>query len=104
MRYTVVVRLLAAATVGLVTASEAEAASGTAPGAPGARALWTAGNKDGFGTSTTLGSKVWYTLNGGELTEVYYPISVRPRCVTCSSWSPMASRGWNASARAPGTR
>jgi glucoamylase len=47
--------------------------SGAAPGAPGARALWTAGNKDGFGTSTTLGSKVWYTLGGGELTEVYYP-------------------------------
>jgi len=46
--------------------------TGVAPGAPGARALWTAGNKDGFGPSTTLASKDWYTLNGGELTEVYY--------------------------------
>src|ERR1700760_1396020 len=74
MRYTVIVRLLVvAAAFGLVTAAEAQAVSGTAPGGPGARALWTAGNKDGFGTSTTLGSKVWYTLNGGELTEVYYP-------------------------------
>jgi glucoamylase len=51
----------------------AEAASGVAPGAPGATALWTAGNKDGFGTSTTLRSKAWFTLGGGELTEVYYP-------------------------------
>jgi glucoamylase len=35
--------------------------------------LWTPGNKDGFGTSTTAGSTVWHTLGGGELTEVYYP-------------------------------
>jgi glucoamylase len=35
--------------------------------------LWTAGNKDDFGTATTSASKVWYTLGGGELTEVYYP-------------------------------
>jgi len=74
MRYTVIVRLLVfAAAFGLVATADAQAVSGTAPGGPGARALWTAGNKDGFGTSTTLGSKVWYTLNGGELTEVYYP-------------------------------
>jgi glucoamylase len=44
-----------------------------APGAPGAKAVWTAADKDGFGTSTTTASKVWYTLNNGELTEVYYP-------------------------------
>jgi glucoamylase len=47
--------------------------SSSAPGAPGAKAVWTAADKDGFGTSTTTGSKVWYTLNNGELTEVYYP-------------------------------
>src|SRR5689334_22837082 len=46
---------------------------GTAPGAPGADALWTPADKDGFGTSTTTQSKVWHTLNDGELTEVYYP-------------------------------
>ena len=74
MRYTVIAGLLTFAVgIGLVAAPAAEAASGTAPGAPGARALWTPGNKDGFGTSTSLASKVWYTLNGGELTEVYYP-------------------------------
>lgn len=74
MRYTVFARLVALAVgIVLMTTAGAEAASGVAPGAPGATALWTAGNKDGFGTSTTLSSKVWYTLNGGELTEVYYP-------------------------------
>jgi glucoamylase len=45
----------------------------TAPGAPGAPALWTEADKDGFGTSTSLGSKVWYTLDDGVMTEVYYP-------------------------------
>ena len=59
--------------IALVAAPAAQAASGVAPGAPGANALWTAGNKDGFGTATTSASKVWYTLGGGELTEVYYP-------------------------------
>jgi glucoamylase len=48
-------------------------ADGTAPGAPGAVANWTPGAKDGFGTATALGSKVWYTLGNGELTEVYSP-------------------------------
>ena len=74
MRFSAIVRgVMVAAAIGLATAARAEAMSGTAPGSPGARALWTAGDKDGIGTSTTLGSKVWYTLNGGELTEVYYP-------------------------------
>src|SRR6476646_9340000 len=51
----------------------ATAAAKTAPGAPGERALWTAADKDGFGTSHSTKSKVWHTLNDGELTEVYYP-------------------------------
>src|SRR3954451_10630468 len=45
----------------------------SAPGAPGASAVWTPANKQGFGTSTTGSSHVWYTLGNGELTEVYYP-------------------------------
>jgi glucoamylase len=74
MRYTLIARLLGiAAAVVLLTAPDAAAVSGVAPGAPGATALWTAGNKDAFGTSTTLTSKVWFTLGGGELNEVYYP-------------------------------
>jgi glucoamylase len=46
---------------------------GRAPGRPGAPALWTPANKDGFGTAKSDGSRVWYTLGSGELAEVYYP-------------------------------
>ena len=49
------------------------AAAASAPGAPGEKALWTEADKDGFGTATAPRSKVWHTLDDGELTEVYYP-------------------------------
>jgi glucoamylase len=51
----------------------AREAAGVAPGAPGDRATWTPSDKDGFGTARSLGSKVWYTLNDGALTELYFP-------------------------------
>src|SRR3954466_5107901 len=74
MKYRRVARLLGLAIgCALTAAPSAFAASGLAPGAPGDRALWTPGDKHGFGTSTTLTSTVWHTLGGGELTEVYYP-------------------------------
>ena len=44
-----------------------------APGAPGATPTWTTGSKEAVGTSTSLESKVWFTLENGILTEVYYP-------------------------------
>src|SRR6266550_5937978 len=44
-----------------------------APGAPGLDAHWPSAAKNGFGTSNTLASKVWFTLNNGVMTEVYYP-------------------------------
>lgn len=44
-----------------------------APGGPGADAHWLSAAKNGIGTSTSLESKVWFTLHGGVLTEVYYP-------------------------------
>ena len=44
-----------------------------APGAPGLDAHWPSAAKNGFGTSTTLASKVWFTLNNGVMTEVFYP-------------------------------
>lgn len=44
-----------------------------APGAPGEKPSWTNGNKQAVGTSSTLESKVWFTLADGVLTEVYYP-------------------------------
>ncbi len=44
-----------------------------APGSPGKDAQWASAGKQGVGTSATLESKVWFTLQGGALTEVYYP-------------------------------
>jgi glucoamylase len=40
--------------------------------------LWTEADKDGFGTATGTRSKVWHTLDDGELTEVYYPDIATP--------------------------
>jgi glucoamylase len=34
---------------------------------------WPTAAKTGFGTSTTLGSKVWFTLANGVMTEAFYP-------------------------------
>lgn len=45
----------------------------SAPGAPGKDAHWPSAAKNGVGTSASLESKVWFTLHGGVLTEVYYP-------------------------------
>jgi glucoamylase len=52
----------------------AAAPSGPAPGAPGEAATFAPGDKDGFGTAIDAPrTKVWYTLNDGALSEVYYP-------------------------------
>src|SRR3954447_12200446 len=64
---------LATALLALVLPGVASARGGEAPGAPGASANWTTGNKQGLGTSVTPRSKAWYTLSGGALSEVYYP-------------------------------
>jgi len=45
----------------------------TAPGGPGLIPTWTPGSKEAVGTSTSTDSHVWFTLEGGILTEVYYP-------------------------------
>src|SRR3954468_13558711 len=70
-------RVVVAAALGIVLLAlapgVAPAKDGTAPGAPGERALWTPADKDGYGTATTTSSKVWHTLDDGELTEVFYP-------------------------------
>jgi glucoamylase len=57
----------------LTYAAQAQTGSNLAPGAPGAEAHWPGAGKQGVGTSNTLESKVWFTLGGGVLTEVYYP-------------------------------
>jgi glucoamylase len=41
--------------------------------AQGADAHWPTAAKNGFGTSNTLTSKVWFTLANGVMTEVFYP-------------------------------
>src|SRR5215217_4314766 len=41
--------------------------------AQGADAHWPTAAKNGFGTSTSLNSKVWFTLANGVMTEVFYP-------------------------------
>ena len=70
----VVVAVVAA----LMPAVPSMAATGDAPGSPGASATWTTGDKEGLGTSTTVQSKVWYTLTGGAMSEVYYPSGDTP--------------------------
>jgi glucoamylase len=49
------------------------AARTRAEGAPGARPTWTPADKQAFGTSATAESRVWFTLRGRELTEVFFP-------------------------------
>ena len=44
-----------------------------APGAPGDKADWTSADKQGFGTSATRASRVWFTLRNADMTEVHYP-------------------------------
>lgn len=39
----------------------------------GKDALWKSAGKQGIGTALSLKSKVWFTLQGGSLTEVFYP-------------------------------
>ena len=55
-----------------------------APGGPGKDAYWSTAGKQAIGTSTSLNSKVWFTLAQGVMTEVYYP-DERPRMSICCS-------------------
>src|SRR5215218_5920892 len=66
------VAALLAAAVGVAVPAGAAAAP-PAPGVPGAASTWSPGDKDGFGTARTRASKVWYTLNQGVLSEVFFP-------------------------------
>jgi glucoamylase len=56
-------------------ASSARAATtaSTAPGAPGAPSYFDLARKDCVGTAAGTGSKVWYTVAGGVLSDVYEP-------------------------------
>ena len=45
----------------------------TAPGGPGTKTVWTEADKAGFGTARARGSNVWFTLQQGRISEVFYP-------------------------------
>ncbi len=51
----------------------ASPAHGTAPGGPGSQSYLDTSRKDCFGTARTAVSKVWYTVAGGVLSDVYSP-------------------------------
>ena len=65
--------------VGLAVATPAATAATTAgtavtaPGAPGAPSYFDLARKDCLGTAAAQGSKVWYTVAGGVLSDVYEP-------------------------------
>ena len=54
-------------------ASVAAAPSGAAPGGPGAQSYLDTSRKDCFGTAANTGSKAWYTVADGVLSDVYSP-------------------------------
>src|SRR5215207_7218832 len=53
--------------------SPAQVRESLAPGGPGRDAQWPSAGKEAVGTSNTRESKVWFTLRGGVMDEVYYP-------------------------------
>src|SRR5215475_11721797 len=63
---------MAAATPGAAAAPAAGTAA-MAPGAPGAPSYFDLARKDCLGTAAGRGSKVWYTVAGGVLSDVYEP-------------------------------
>src|ERR1041385_4171943 len=48
-------------------------------GSPGYEPHWTGADKDGIGTAFSSGSRVWFTIHRGIVTEVYYPTIDRPQ-------------------------
>lgn len=50
-----------------------------APGAPGIEPRWTRGAKSAVGTAYSTSSHVWYTLDCGCVTEVYFPTIDSPQ-------------------------
>jgi glucoamylase len=61
------------ATAAAATGATAGAAVTTAPGGPGAMSYFDLARKDCVGTAAGTGSKVWYTVAGGVLSDVYEP-------------------------------
>jgi glucoamylase len=77
-RSAALVAVTCTALAGLATAPGALAAGAptattTAPGAPGAMSHFDLARKDCLGTARNTTSKVWFTVAGGVLSDVYYP-------------------------------
>jgi glucoamylase len=68
----VIVACLAATPAG-ASATAGGRAEAVAPGGPGAASYFDLARKDCVGTAAGTGSKVWYTVAGGALSDVYEP-------------------------------
>src|SRR5215831_2193914 len=64
---------LALAAGGAASAADRAAPADPAPGAPGTPSYFDLARKDCVGTATGTRSKVWYTVAGGALSDVYEP-------------------------------
>jgi glucoamylase len=62
-----------AAATPAASATPAAQTAAAAPGAPGAQSYFDLARKDCLGTAAGRGSKVWYTVAGGVLSDVYEP-------------------------------
>ena len=69
---TLCLALAAAAPAGAASSAAAQPAV-TAPGGPGTMSYFDLARKDCVGTARNTGSKVWYTVAGGVLSDVYEP-------------------------------
>jgi glucoamylase len=69
----VIAGLGVAAPAAIGTAGGSAMAAGVAPGAPGAASYFDLARKDCLGTAAGTGSKVWYTVADGVLSDVYEP-------------------------------
>ena len=63
----------AASTAAAATTATTAGAAAAAPGAPGASSYFDLARKDCVGTAAGTGSKVWYTVADGVLSDVYEP-------------------------------
>jgi glucoamylase len=78
-RLTALVAGTAVVVAGLVVTAPAQAGTatavqaGAAPGGPGAPSYFDLARKDCLGTAAGRGSKVWYTVADGVLSDVYEP-------------------------------
>ncbi|MBV9416284.1 MAG: hypothetical protein JO363_14985, partial [Solirubrobacterales bacterium] len=68
-----VLGLLAGAAVVLGVLTSTAGAATTAPGAPGSESYFDLARKDCVGTARNTGSKVWFTIADGVLSDTYWP-------------------------------